>query len=394
MPAIAGNSQCSFTLDDDGNLRVFGLYNVYVKIPQVIAKDIVDIHCGCYNCVAVDRKGNVWSFGNRDYYQRIIAEESHKYDEPSKTTKFLRFVGLQQEEVPQVQFSPPFQRIPNITNVSSVFCGYYHTILIDNDNKVYSFGDNEEGQLGLGHKKPKIQPQLINSLLDYDILTVACGAEHTIFLTRGGDLLSCGSNKDYQLGLTVGQLPNHIKLYLTKPTLLSKISNCVAIACGSYHSLALCSDNVLYSFGDNKSYQLGIMDSSEFFVEKSLGAEVNISGVISSIACGATSSMVIVDGSLWGWGGNIYGQLGVHGNTEKPKKLSLSNVQMVFCCGYHTFVQADAKLYCFGENKRGQLGIYDMFYCQSEPHELPEEYYKMVASPFIQIGATVKSARK
>jgi alpha-tubulin suppressor-like RCC1 family protein len=46
-------------------------------------------------------------------------------------------------------------------------------MIVTNDNKVYSFGDNAEGVLGLGHERPKDKPKMIEKLRAKQIVDIS-----------------------------------------------------------------------------------------------------------------------------------------------------------------------------------------------------------------------------
>lgn len=387
MPFASGTPYCSFTLDDEGKLRVFGLYDIQVKMPQIIANNIADVASGLYTTVAVDTEGNVWSFGDKKFYSHIVVKEAHKYRPLTTSQKMLQFMGIYKEEILRAQFSPPFEKIPNVTNIRSVFCGGNHSILIDTESNAFTFGDNDNGQLGLGDKKDRKSPTLIQNF--DDISSASGGTEHSAFLNYSGELFVCGSNKSFQIGKKSCEIT-------LKPVILSCLPNCVSVSCGSYHTLVLCSNNILFAFGNNQSGQLAL----DLRITKSLPIEVKlpVDSQITTISCGSTTSMVICGGSLFVWGSNIFGQLGTDSHEDDilstPSNLNLPPVQMVYQFGYHTFVQADGRIYVFGNNKYGQLGILEQYFPQSIPTPLPPSWSNIISSPAIPIGGNVKSARK
>jgi uncharacterized Zn-finger protein len=82
----------------------------------------------------------------------------------------------------------PFFKNEKIKNVS---CGYCHTIVTTGnriffneiESGVYSFGHNEEGQLGLGNTTDQSTPQIIPFFKNEKIKNVSCGYCHTIITT-------------------------------------------------------------------------------------------------------------------------------------------------------------------------------------------------------------------
>jgi len=83
-------------------------------------------------------------------------------------------------------------------HIQKVVCGDYFTVLLSTDGKLYSFGANEYGQLGLGDNNKKSQPiVIIGDLLGKVVIDVAAGSVHTIAIVSTGQVYSWGSNHKY-----------------------------------------------------------------------------------------------------------------------------------------------------------------------------------------------------
>ena len=70
---------------------------------------------------------------------------------------------------------------------------------------LYTFGDNSEGQLGLGvdYKTFNEKPSLVTGILDR-VLDVASGYRHTLILTERGSVYGMGTNRRFELGSILG----------------------------------------------------------------------------------------------------------------------------------------------------------------------------------------------
>ncbi|KAM7308566.1 X-linked retinitis pigmentosa GTPase regulator isoform X2 [Ixodes scapularis] len=74
--------------------------------------------------------------------------------------------------------------------VIHVACGDEHSVFITAEGRAFSFGSNGYGQLGLGHKNPVTRPKCIKGLKDHRVVLVACGRAHTLVAT-GEESPSC-----------------------------------------------------------------------------------------------------------------------------------------------------------------------------------------------------------
>ncbi|MEQ1553008.1 MAG: T9SS type A sorting domain-containing protein [Ferruginibacter sp.] len=133
------------------------------------------------------------------------------------------------------------------------------------------------------------------------------------------------------------------------------------IASGSYHNIAIKNDGTLWAWGSNASGQLGIGSTiginSYETVPKQIGTATNWQSINSS---NENSFAIKTDGTLWAWGGNVSGELGLGDNTNKniPIQVGTStNWQNVAAGGSHTIaLKTDGTIWTWGTNFNGQLG--------------------------------------
>ena len=67
-------------------------------------------------------------------------------------------------------------------------------IFVTNDDKVYAFGDNKYGCLGLGHNNRVNEPNIVNELCGQQIVDISYGWYYVIALTKYGKCYSWGCN--------------------------------------------------------------------------------------------------------------------------------------------------------------------------------------------------------
>lgn len=114
-------------------------------------------------------------------------------------------------------------------------------------------GDNRLGQLGLGSDKIQqaVYPTMVASLAQRHVLDVSCGDNHTLILTKGKHVFTCGSNDHGQLGLNCSDTEFSCEIYPVK-------MKCDAIFAGANQSFVL-SDSKLLACGDNSQCKLGLL---------------------------------------------------------------------------------------------------------------------------------------
>ncbi|XP_034967461.1 E3 ISG15--protein ligase HERC5 isoform X2 [Zootoca vivipara] len=162
-----------------------------------------------------------------------------------------------------------------------------------------------------------------------------------------------------------GKLSEHsIASRGSKPRLLKELGDkrIVQIACGDHHSLALSKGGELFAWGQNDYGQVAAGREINPITEPRLVWELE--GIpLAKIAAGSAHSVVLsVFGTVYSWGKNAYGQLGL-GDTEERrsptivKALEHEKTVFVSCGGEHTAVLSKDGLVCtFGDGSCGQLG--------------------------------------
>ena len=150
--------------------------------------------------------------------------------------------------------------------IAHMTCGSDHTLLLTRDSSVLSFGLGTRGQLGHGDILPRTEPQIIQALAGLPMKAIACGNWHCLALSQSGDLYSWGWNEQGQLGLKNPPGPT-----VALPTLVDVIDdstasddaaagcdvNFVSVGCGSRHSAAVSESGVLHCWGWSEYGQLG-----------------------------------------------------------------------------------------------------------------------------------------
>jgi alpha-tubulin suppressor-like RCC1 family protein len=114
--------------------------------------------------------------------------------------------------------------------IKAVACYGYHSVFLTEQNRLFSAGANGDSELGVGHNNVVVSP--VQPILQNEkIVQLACGFYHTLFLTEDGRIFACGRGSDGQLGF--GDIAN-----VAVPTLVPLSDRITMIRCGYYHSLA------------------------------------------------------------------------------------------------------------------------------------------------------------
>jgi E3 ubiquitin-protein ligase HERC4 len=82
-----------------------------------------------------------------------------------------------------------------------VACGRFHTICVTAQSQVYAWGHNSAGQLGLGDRRDRHSPVVVDALWALPVVQLAAGDAHSAAVTTSGHMFIWGSNHFGQLGL-------------------------------------------------------------------------------------------------------------------------------------------------------------------------------------------------
>ncbi|KAI2599021.1 retinitis pigmentosa GTPase regulator [Homo sapiens] len=245
-------------------------------------------------------------------------------------------------------------------------CGDEHSAVVTGNNKLYMFGSNNWGQLGLGSKSAISKPTCVKALKPEKVKLAACGRNHTLVSTEGGNVYATGGNNEGQLGLGDTEERNtfHVISFFTSEHKIKQLS------AGSNTSAALTEDGRLFMWGDNSEGQIGLKNVSNVCVPQ----QVTIGKPVSWISCGYYhSAFVTTDGELYVFGEPENGKLGLPnqllGNHRTPQLVSEipEKVIQVACGGEHTVVLTENAVYTFGLGQFGQLGLGTFLFETSEP---------------------------
>lgn len=233
-------------------------------------------------------------------------------------------------------------------------------LIVTRDDMVFALGSNTTGCLGTGDSHSTLVPKKVKALCETGVKTFAYGSgPHVLALTRAGEVYSWGHNGYFELGngtSNQGLTPTVVGLHPGGKIVID-------VACGSHHSLALTDEGEVYAWGQNNCGQVGSGISSHQGAPRKVNSGLTGKKVV-SVACGQTSSVAVTDsGEVYGWGYNGVGQLGIgnYVNQLNPSKVTALATVVIekVACGYaHTLALSDeGTLYVWGGNSYGQLGL-------------------------------------
>ncbi|KAH3743198.1 ultraviolet-B receptor UVR8 [Pelomyxa schiedti] len=328
-----------------------------------------------------NQKRDLTFSANSPAAQHILlqADSRQMYSWGKNDSAQLGFGDILERNSPEHSLTPLCE-----VHITALACGANFSVAALESGHTYSWGDNKNGQLGLGDNALRNTPQEIPALRDRRVMLIACGWNHTIVLLQSNEVFSWGYNDHGQLGIGYTTQRN------TPQEIVSLRGRTVEhLACGGYHSLAVVSSLGtsstkaksakkpvasswrVFVWGYNSTGQLGLGDvrKRKYPEEiKSLRGKK-----ITCVSCGGRHTAIAMEsGEMQVWGYNHYGQLGLGDriNKNKPKVVAslIGKKVTSLACGWHhtaALVAADADangqsgggtVWCWGANDHGQIG--------------------------------------
>ncbi len=325
-------------------------------VPINAVSDVIAFAAGGYQSLALTSAGKVWSFGANEAGQR--GDGSPASDLNGNGTPVLR----------------------GLTKVVAVASGGRHNLALTSDGKVYAWGANDNGQLGLGgavltsqcggavgstpEAYRKHEPTLVP--IDAKLVKIAAGYCFSAALDDAGHIWTWGFG-DYQ-NANLGR-GNGASDQWSTPAMIPSIEGAQAISAGDSCAFALRKDGKVASWGVNREGCVGDGRQSV----RSAPVTLSLTNVVAIEARAQGAYAILADGSLWSWGESMYGSTG---NGTFTDKATLDSPDRVYVtspvriedwkdvvsvhsgpASNHVFaVRADGTVYSWGRNKSGNLG--------------------------------------
>ena len=136
----------------------------------------------------------------------------------------------------------------------AVNSGGKHCLALSSEGDVFSFGEGDDGKLGHDNKNSCDRPRVIEALRGKDICDISCGGAHSAAITSTGELYTWGKGRYGRLGH--GDSDDQLKPRLVEALLGYRV---VDVACGSGDAQTLCitEDDNVWSWGDGDCKKLG-----------------------------------------------------------------------------------------------------------------------------------------
>jgi alpha-tubulin suppressor-like RCC1 family protein/ferric-dicitrate binding protein FerR (iron transport regulator) len=204
--------------------------------------------------------------------------------------------------------SPNPVLVPGLDRVVAVAAGNSHTVALKDDGSVWAWGNNRWGQLGNGTTNASLLPILVAGI--NDITAIAVGGTYAMALNADGTVWAWGANHAGQLGN--GTINDSLRPMQVKLPDGSSFSGVRALAAGLGHAVALKGDGSVWTWGLNDQSQ--IRGGSNKYYGNPVSVKLLDGTALTdclAIAAGGRHTLALrADRTVWAWGDNNEGQLG------------------------------------------------------------------------------------
>jgi alpha-tubulin suppressor-like RCC1 family protein len=241
--------------------------------------------------------------------------------------------------------------------VTRVVDGTDHALALTSDGLLYAWGDNEDGQLGTGNTRAENVPTAIpmTAFAGKTVVGIAAGLDLSLAWTADGAVFAWGRSGDGQCGVFTDRVltPRLIDTGALAGRAVKKV------VAGSHFALAITTNGELVGWGGNSSGQLGDGTTTDTELPILISTATALVGLeITEVAAGNFFSLAVAaDGRVFSWGFGYFDGLGRTGSALIPAPVNMSGVLAgkkvtKVSAGYaHAIaLTEDGLLYAWGDN--------------------------------------------
>ena len=257
-------------------------------------------------------------------------------------------------------------QLGSLTDWEQISAGGNHCLAVKQNGTLWGWGGNGSGQLGFNDRVFRSSPVQIGSSTNWSRVSTG-GSALSLGVKTDGTLWAWGVNNNGQLGLNEAGAA----LYRSSPTQVGVATNWNKVSAGPFHSLATKTDGTLWSWGNNAAGGLGLnlVAANHRSSPTQVGVATNWNLIATSVGYTACVIATKTDGTLWTWGSNICGPLGTNDQTYRSSPVQIgsltnwNNIDIAHRAAIAS--RTDGRLFAWGRNNNGELGVNDRVYRSS-----------------------------
>ncbi|CAB3243026.1 unnamed protein product [Arctia plantaginis] len=284
---------------DDGNAKIM---MTHTPVNTELIGRVIDVACGRHHTLVLTENG-IYAAGDNSFGQLGVgARWAGGAGDAAASAGTLRHV-----------------RAALAAPGAALAAGHYHSAAIDVGGRLYMWGWGVHGQLCLGTIDDEWSPKLVTKFQGRKVLSVGCGACHTVVLMKNGEVWACGAG-------VFGQIGQGNRNKASVPLRVPIPDTVVAIAVGYFHNVALTSRGAVWAWGgspqqvraaaarrcaDSPAAPPAPAPAPDLHLVPCLVDISNVRGHVVQISAGWHHSCILDNaGTMYTWGLNFDGQLG------------------------------------------------------------------------------------
>lgn len=319
--------------------------------------NIVQVAGGQFHGVALKSDGTVWAWGDN-----ANGELGQNSASPATSNSPLQVKGP--------------GGVGFLTGIVAIAANYgsQYNLALKSDGTVWSWGYNGHGQLGNNNTTMQLGVgEVLNSSgTGYlnGVVAITAGGDHVQAVMGDGTVYAWGNNSNGQIGQNSAGGNFLLPVQVKGPGGVGTLTGVVSASNGFVFSTVLKSDGSVWTWGANSNGQLGDNSGIDQYAPvqvKGPGGVGTLGSILDVRASNYHAVALKSDGSVWTWGYNFYGQLGINSTADQHLVVqekgpggvgTIANVVAISVGGWQTYdVKSDGTLWSCGWNQWGELGI-------------------------------------
>lgn len=339
-----------------------------------------------------DQYDELWVFGGYSITENITLTAKWKVN--SYQINYFSFLGTSSSS--DILLYPE-------ESIAQIELGDAYSGALTSFGRLFMWGDNMYGELGIENLHPMSTPVEVTSRFmlndEEKIISISFGDYHSSALTSEGRVFMFGNNFCGEIGdgtTTNATVPTDITSYFN----LANGEEIIQVALGYHHSSALTSYGRIFTWGFNGRGQLGDGTQESRLIPTDITMNIPLSeneSIIHISMAWDFSAALTSSGRLFMWGSNGNGTLGTGTSdtylmnpTEITNQFILSPgdkiISVEINCVSSAVLTQEGRLFMFGSNGSGQLGVDNLTISQSVPIEITDRFGLMNGETIVKVS--------
>ncbi|KAI3421030.1 hypothetical protein GPALN_014657 [Globodera pallida] len=237
--------------------------------------------------------------------RRVKNEATKAFNKSGQNTKSNCYSALYRFDCENLTLLA-MSELPDRVQIKQIALSVSHQLVLTVDERVYSWGENDHGQLGHGDRRVRNGPTLIEALRGKGVSRVAAGKHFSLFCAGRGIAMAAGQRQFVGSGAQADA-------DLLRPKIIETLlkEDIVDICCGEEHAVVLTESGGVFVWGVGENGRLGTGHTK--FVSVPTRIQIPTRQLINCVVCGPNATMLITNtGTVLAMGSNEHNKLNLN----------------------------------------------------------------------------------